>query len=136
MNYIFYYDNYYSIMFTYYLGEIIFRDLSLRYRPTLPLVIEKINFHILPKEKIGIVGRTGSGKTTLLKILSGELPCDSGTFQLNGNVLHLKNKEFFNEQKVQDFLIDHAPEQLDIDKKIQIARDFSDIFEFNSILPE
>jgi len=42
-----------------YKGEIEFQNLSLRYRPDLPLVLKDISCHIKAKEKIGIVGRTG-----------------------------------------------------------------------------
>ena len=34
----------------------------MRYRPELPLVLNKVNFKIKGGSKVGIVGRTGSGK--------------------------------------------------------------------------
>lgn len=40
-------------------GEIDIRSLSIRYSPELPDVLKNINIHILPNEKVGIVGRTG-----------------------------------------------------------------------------
>ncbi|CCD27007.1 ATP-binding cassette glutathione S-conjugate transporter YCF1 NDAI_0J01150 [Naumovozyma dairenensis CBS 421] len=46
-------------------GDIKFEHYSTRYRPELDLVLKDINFHIKPKEKIGIVGRTGAGKSSL-----------------------------------------------------------------------
>ena len=46
-------------------GEIVFDDVSLRYRPEIDLTLKNISIRINPKEKIGIVGRTGSGKSTL-----------------------------------------------------------------------
>ena len=39
-----------------------FKDVSMRYRDELPLVLKKVNFKVKSKEKIGIVGRTGSGE--------------------------------------------------------------------------
>ena len=38
-------------------GQIEINDISLRYRPGLPLVLKNINMSIKPGEKIGIVGR-------------------------------------------------------------------------------
>ena len=40
-------------------GSIAFHDLSMRYRPELPLVLKNVSFAVRPGEKIGICGRTG-----------------------------------------------------------------------------
>lgn len=36
-------------------GDVVLKDVSFRYRPNLPLVLNKLNVHILPREKVGIV---------------------------------------------------------------------------------
>nr|XP_019009236.1 uncharacterized protein I206_05884 [Kwoniella pini CBS 10737]OCF48017.1 hypothetical protein I206_05884 [Kwoniella pini CBS 10737] len=50
-------------------GGIVFKDVSMRYRPDLPLALENINFAIKPGERFGIIGRTGSGKSSLTQVL-------------------------------------------------------------------
>lgn len=50
-------------------GAIAVRDLKLRYRPGLPLVLHGVSFDVSPGEKVGLVGRTGSGKSSLLLAL-------------------------------------------------------------------
>ena len=45
------------------------QNLSLRYLPDLPLVLNGISFDIRSKEKVGIVGRTGSGKSLIVQAL-------------------------------------------------------------------
>ncbi|KAJ1931520.1 Transporter of the ATP-binding cassette (ABC), partial [Linderina macrospora] len=42
-------------------GEISVEDLVLKYAENLPPVIRGISFHVNPREKVGIVGRTGAG---------------------------------------------------------------------------
>ena len=42
-------------------GSITFRKYKMRYRENLPLALNSVSFDVLPREKIGIVGRSGSG---------------------------------------------------------------------------
>ncbi|XP_058820090.1 multidrug resistance-associated protein 1-like [Topomyia yanbarensis] len=46
-------------------GMVEFKDLKIRYREGLELVIRGISLHVKGCEKIGIVGRTGAGKSSL-----------------------------------------------------------------------
>ncbi|ESL05506.1 multidrug resistance protein A [Trypanosoma rangeli SC58] len=47
-------------------GWLELREVSIRYRVGLPLVLDKVSFLIESRQKVGVVGRTGSGKSTLL----------------------------------------------------------------------
>lgn len=42
-------------------GEVVFRDVVMRYRPDMDPVLRNVSFDILPREKVGIIGRTGAG---------------------------------------------------------------------------
>jgi ATP-binding cassette subfamily F protein uup len=44
----------------------------------LPL-LDEVAMQIDARERVSVIGRNGTGKSTLLKILSGEIPPDSGT---------------------------------------------------------
>jgi len=50
------------------------KNISFKYKTSLPYVLKDINFKINSKEKILIVGKNGAGKTTLSKIISGVIP--------------------------------------------------------------
>lgn len=43
-------------------GELVLREVEMRYQEDFPLVLNRISCTIQPKEKVGIVGRTGSGR--------------------------------------------------------------------------
>ena len=63
------------------------RNVNVRYREGLPLVLKDLNFDINPAEKIGIVGRTGSGKSTFILALTRILELDKeekGYIKLDG----------------------------------------------------
>jgi capsular polysaccharide transport system ATP-binding protein len=42
-------------------------------------VLDQVNLHIHPGEKVGILGRNGSGKSTLIRIMGGVTIPDAGT---------------------------------------------------------
>eukprot|EP01113_Clastostelium_recurvatum_P019276 TRINITY_DN2274_c2_g1_i3.p1 TRINITY_DN2274_c2_g1~~TRINITY_DN2274_c2_g1_i3.p1 ORF type:complete len:1681 (-),score=300.18 TRINITY_DN2274_c2_g1_i3:61-5103(-) len=60
------------------------RNIMMRYRPDLPIVLSDISFTTRPSEKIGIVGRTGSGKSSLISALFRLSECESGQIFLDG----------------------------------------------------
>jgi ATP-binding cassette subfamily F protein 3 len=43
------------------------------------ILFDNLNLGILPKEKLGLVGRNGHGKTTLFKMITGQMQYDSGS---------------------------------------------------------
>jgi len=65
-------------------GAITFKNVKLKYREGLPLVLQGLSFSIKPRERIGVCGRTGSGKSStflaLMRIVEIEKARDSGVF--------------------------------------------------------
>jgi subfamily B ATP-binding cassette protein HlyB/CyaB len=50
-------------------GQVVFEDVTFRYRPESSEVLKKVSFSVAPGEVIGIVGRSGSGKSTIAKLI-------------------------------------------------------------------
>jgi ABC-type multidrug transport system fused ATPase/permease subunit len=50
-------------------GEVCFEDVSFRYTPDGPAVLQGINLTVAPGECIAVVGETGSGKSALLNLI-------------------------------------------------------------------
>ncbi|KAF9583434.1 hypothetical protein BGW38_009485 [Lunasporangiospora selenospora] len=67
-------------------GQISFRNVSLRYRADLPLVLNKISFDVSAGHKIGVVGRTGAGKSSLIQALFLLVPLEDGQIVMDGIV--------------------------------------------------
>jgi len=65
-------------------GTLEVQDLSVRYRPTLPLVLDNISFRIPHGARVGIVGRTGSGKSTIVQTFFRLLEAEQGRIMLDG----------------------------------------------------
>lgn len=74
------------------------KDLTKAYG--VDVILQNVSFHINEGDRIGIIGANGAGKTTLLKVLSGELPCDSGDFFLSADTTigYLKQSDNFNSE--------------------------------------
>jgi ATP-binding cassette subfamily F protein uup len=49
-------------------------------------VLDRLDLHLEPGDRIGIMGPNGAGKSTLLEILAGRLPADSGVIQWGDTV--------------------------------------------------
>lgn len=65
-------------------GYIQFKDVSLRYRENLPLVLKDLDFGVYPGEKVGICGRTGAGKSSIMTGLYRLSEVESGSITIDG----------------------------------------------------
>lgn len=65
-------------------GEIVAKNIQVRYAPQLPLVLKGISFHIKPGSKVGIMGRTGSGKSTIFQTLFRFIELEAGEIIIDG----------------------------------------------------
>lgn len=65
-------------------ADITFSNVSVSYRPGLPLVLSGLSFQIKSGEKIGICGRTGAGKSTIMSALYRIIELQSGSIEIGG----------------------------------------------------
>jgi subfamily B ATP-binding cassette protein HlyB/CyaB len=65
-------------------GQIVFKNVSFRYKAGAPYVLKNISFGISPGKVIGIVGPSGSGKSTLTKLIQRFYIPDEGQILLDG----------------------------------------------------
>ncbi|KAJ2629412.1 ABC transporter C member 13 [Coemansia sp. RSA 1290] len=65
-------------------GRVAFKSLSMRYRDSLPMVLNGVTFSTDRFEKIGIVGRTGAGKSSLTLALLRLIEPASGYITIDG----------------------------------------------------
>ena len=66
-------------------------QLSFRYSPESPYILEKINLTIVKGSRVGFIGTTGCGKSTLLDIIMGLLSPTHGTLEIDGQILTPSN---------------------------------------------
>jgi subfamily B ATP-binding cassette protein HlyB/CyaB len=50
-------------------GQVVFEEVTFRYRPDGSEVLRKVSFSVAPGRVVGIVGRSGSGKSTIAKLI-------------------------------------------------------------------
>ncbi len=65
-------------------GNVSFENISFKYGPESPNVIEEVGFTIKAGEVVGIVGTSGSGKSTLMKLLQRLYSPQKGRILVDG----------------------------------------------------
>jgi len=65
-------------------GSVAFRNVTYRYEPDGPPVLDDVSFEIPAGATLGIVGRTGSGKSTLVRMLPRLIDPDEGAVEIGG----------------------------------------------------
>ncbi|EKT61810.1 peptidase domain-containing ABC transporter [Providencia burhodogranariea] len=68
-------------------GNIDLHDISFRYQPNMPYILDNFNLSIRAGETLGIVGTSGSGKSTLARLLLRLYTPEKGTVLLDGTPL-------------------------------------------------
>ena len=66
-------------------------QISFRYSPQTPWVLNNLNLTIAKGSRIGFIGATGSGKSTLLDIVMGLLQPTEGTLEIDGQPIATSN---------------------------------------------
>ena len=100
------------------------------------VILQDFEYTFARYEKLGIVGDNGVGKSTFIKLLLGEVPCDSGHFEL-GKTLRFgyysqEGMKLDEEKKVIDAVRDIA-EYVAFDEKTHYtAAQFLNLFLFNN----
>ncbi len=71
--------------------------MSFTYPGSESAVLQNINLHIAPGEKLAIVGLNGAGKTTLVKLLCGLYrPSDGEVLLNNTNIAEFNRDEYYS----------------------------------------
>jgi len=76
------------------------QDLTFRYMPTAPAIIENISLHINRGEYVSIVGENGCGKSTMIRLILGLLKPSSGSITCNARRIGYvpQKKDFLDSQ--------------------------------------
>ena len=65
------------------IGDVEFRNVSFSYNPNEP-ILENFNLHVLPNQRIALVGETGSGKSTIVNLICRFYEPTSGQILIDG----------------------------------------------------
>jgi subfamily B ATP-binding cassette protein HlyB/CyaB len=65
-------------------GQIVFEDVTFRYRPDGSEVLRKVSFAVTSGQVIGLVGRSGSGKSTIAKLIQRLYVPERGRILVDG----------------------------------------------------
>lgn len=105
-------------------------DVKKIYDPRGIAGLHSINLTIEEGEVFSIIGPNGSGKSSLLRVICGELKPDQGISVVKGTIQFFRPQAPKTDINVQSYLIQKVAADVDQEKKIQLARDLADLFEF------
>jgi ATP-binding cassette subfamily F protein 3 len=86
------------------------------------LLFEEVSFKLEPRERMTLSGRNGAGKSTLLRVLSGELPPDSGslTVQRGARVaLHDQRPPRQSDMALSDYVFSGRNDMLETEVELE-----------------
>jgi ATP-binding cassette subfamily B protein len=66
-------------------GDIVFNDVTLRYRPELEPSLKHISLHVPSGKTLAIIGRTGSGKSSLVSLIPRLYDATEGSITIDGH---------------------------------------------------
>src|SRR5690348_5211781 len=84
-----------------------FQNVSFRYPGSSRLVLNRLNFHLRPRERVALIGENGQGKTTIVKLITRLYDPSEGQILLDGVDLREYNlQDLYREIGVifQDFM--------------------------------
>jgi subfamily B ATP-binding cassette protein HlyB/CyaB len=79
-------------------GNVVFDNVSFRYRPDAPPVLQNISLAVPAGQIVGIVGPSGSGKSTLAKLVQRFYVPESGRVMMDGVDLSLADAAWLRRQ--------------------------------------
>lgn len=79
-------------------GQVVFDNVTFRYRSDAPEVLRKVSFSVTPGQVIGIVGRSGSGKSTITKLIQRLYVPEQGRVLIDGTDLALVEPSWLRRQ--------------------------------------
>lgn len=68
-------------------GEIVLDNVSFRYGPASPLVVQEVSLEVPPNRFVALVGPSGAGKSTLANLLAGLFTATEGKILFDGQDL-------------------------------------------------
>ena len=100
------------------------------------VILKDFEYTFARYEKLGIVGDNGVGKSTFIKLLLGEVPCDSGSFEIGKTVrfgYYSQEGMHFDEGKTVIDAVRDVAEYIYFDEKTHYtAAQFLNMFLFNN----
>ena len=109
-------------------------------------VLNGVDWHLRPGERIGLCGENGAGKTTLLRLLAGQHEADAGTVQMARGTLvgylpqdgleHAGRTLFEEARSALDQLLAIEAEMAELEARISISHAQDDLDRYASLQEE
>ncbi|ECA5023916.1 TPA: thiol reductant ABC exporter subunit CydC [Klebsiella pneumoniae] len=65
--------------------DLTFSEVTMRYNPKHPVILETLSFHVPEGKCLAILGPNGAGKTTILNLIQGFWGCEKGSVSIGGS---------------------------------------------------